>query len=192
MLLSHLPILPAALLAATTAAAAPVTYRIDPARTSPSIEAEYVGIAASRGKFKKTSGKVVLDKAAGTGTVEMLVDAASIDFGYEQINRIARAPELLDTARYPQAIFKGKLEAFVQGAPTRVAGYLTLHGVTKPVVLKISTFKCTPQPSPKREMCGADAAANLKRDDFGINAGKGYGMKMDVTLRIQVEAVKAD
>jgi polyisoprenoid-binding protein YceI len=72
-----------------------------------------------------------------------------------------------------------------------VVGDLTLHGVTKPVVLKINLFKCIPHPILKRELCGADASGTFNRDDFGLDVGKPYGFKMDVALRIQMEAIEA-
>jgi len=72
-----------------------------------------------------------------------------------------------------------------------VVGRLTLHGITRPLTLKIDSFKCMPHPVFKREVCGADALATFKRDAFGMDAGKDYGFSMDVTLRIQVEAIQA-
>lgn len=177
-------------LAIGAATAAPVTYTIDPTHTFPSFEADHMGISVWRGKFNKTSGQVTLDKAAGAGTVDVVIDADSVDFGLGIMNDKAKSAELFDTAKYPQARYKGKLDGFVNGAPTQVVGELTLHGVTKPVVLKVNSFKCIPHPMLKRELCGADASASINRDEFGIDAGKPYGFKMDVTLRIQVEAVQ--
>jgi polyisoprenoid-binding protein YceI len=174
-----------------TALAAPVTYNIDSTHTFPSFEADHMGVSIWRGKFNKTTGTVILDKAAGKGTLDVVVDANSIDFGLDIMNDKARGPELFDTAKYPQATFKGKLDAFVNGAPTQAVGELTLHGVTKPLVLKINAFKCIPHPMVKLDLCGADAQATFNRDDFGIDAGKPYGFRMDVTLRIQVEALQA-
>ena len=176
-----------------SALAAPVTYEIDPTHTYPSFEADHFGgLSVWRGKFDKTSGRIILDKVAGTGQVDVTVDAASIDYGLAVMNEKARSDELFDVARYPQAVYKGQLEGFVNGAPTRVEGELTLHGVTRPVTLKVLSFKCVPHPIYKRELCGADALATLRRDDFGIDAGKDYGFKMDVTLRIQVEALATE
>ena len=173
------------------AAAAPVTYDIDPSHTYPSFEAPHMGISMWRGKFNGSSGKIVLDKAKGAGTVEVTVDASSIDFGHDQMNEHARGADLFDVAKYPTAVYKGKLEGFVDGAPTKVVGELTLHGVTKPLELKINSFKCIPHPLHKpRELCGADALATFQRDAFGMDAGKDWGFAMDVTLRIQVEAVQ--
>jgi polyisoprenoid-binding protein YceI len=142
-----------------------------------------------RGKFNKNAGKVVLDRAASQGSVEITVDMDSIDYGLDLMNSKARSNELFDTAKYPTAVYKGKLDGFVNGAPTKVVGELTLHGVTKPVTLQINAFKCMPHPMLKRDWCGADAQATINRADFGIDAGKDWGFKMETTLRIQVEAV---
>ena len=184
----------AACLLTATASAAPATYAIDPDHTYPSFEADHFGgLSTWRGKFNKTTGTVTLDKATGKGSVDVSVDMASADFGHEKLNEHARTPDLFDTAKYPQATYKGKLEGFVKGAPTRVVGNLTLHGVTRPLVLKIDSFKCMPDPDPrgaKRDRCGADALATFKRDAFGMASGKDYGFRMDVTLRIQVEAIQ--
>jgi polyisoprenoid-binding protein YceI len=69
-------------------------------------------------------------------------------------------------------------------------GELTLHGVTKPVNLKIVSWKCFTNPMVKKEVCGSDSIATFNRADFGIDYGKAYGFNMPVTLRIQAEGVK--
>lgn len=182
-----------ALFASTAATAATVTYEIDPEHTYPSFEADHLGgLSVWRGKFNKSSGTVTLDKAAGTGTVDATIDVASADFGHDKLNEYALGADLFDTAKYPQATYTGRLEGFVDGEPTRVAGELTLHGVTRPVELEIKSFKCMPHPMLKREVCGADAFAVIQRDAFGMDAGKDYGFSMDVTLRIQIEAIAAE
>ena len=170
--------------------AAPVTYEIDPKHTFPSVETDHSGgLSTFRGKFDRTSGTVTLDKAGGRGTVDIVVDTASVDFGLDKMNDKVKSDEILDVAKYTHATYKGKLEGFSNGVPSQVVGELSLHGVTKPLVLKIDSFKCMPHPLLKREVCGADALGTFNRSDFGIDAGKGF--KMDVTLRIQVEAIQA-
>jgi polyisoprenoid-binding protein YceI len=184
-------LLAAALLAATaTATAAPATYEIDPAHTFPSFEADHMGISVWRGKFNRSSGQIVLDRAAGTGSVKVVIDTASIDYGLDAMNDEARKDTLLDASKFPQANYTGTLVDFRDGAPTRVKGELTLHGVTRPVDLAITRFKCIPHPLNKRELCGADAHGDFRRDEFGIDAGKDYGFDMNVALRIQVEATR--
>ena len=178
------------LLLSTAVHAAPVEYIIDPMHTYPSFEADHMGgVSVWRGKFDQSTGKVMLDKAAGQGSVDVNIDPASIDFGLDKMNNMARSAELFDVAKYPQASYHGTLEGFSNGSPSRVVGELTLHGITRPVVLQINSFKCIPHPLYKRELCGADAYATFQRDDFGIDAGKAYGFNMTVTLRIQVEAL---
>ncbi|WP_423221995.1 YceI family protein [Ideonella lacteola] len=173
--------------------AAPVTYEIEPGHTYPSFEADHLGgLSVWRGKFNKTAGQIVMDKAAGTGGVDLIVEMDSVDFGHDQMNAVARGPQLFEVDKFPHARFKGNLVDFTDGAPGKVVGELTLHGVTRPLTLEIRQFKCMPHPLFKRELCGADAHATFQRDAFGLDAGKSYGFKMDVTLRIQVEAIAAE
>lgn len=181
-----------AVLVATSnfAVAAPVSYQMDPNHTYPSFEADHMGISVWRGKFNKSNGTLVVDKAAGTGSVDVSIDMDSVDFGLDSMNEQAKASEFFDVAKYPKATYKGRLEDFVDGAPTRAVGDLTLHGITRPVDLKIDLFRCTPHPLYKRELCGANASAVFKRDEFGLVAGKDYGFNMDVNLRIQMEAIQ--
>ena len=174
------------------ALAEPATYNVDPAHTYPAFEADHMGgLSIWRGKFNSSAGKIVYDKAAKAGSVEITVDTKSIDFGHDKMNEHASSAEIFDTAKFPTAVFKGKLAKFNGEAPTEVQGELTLHGVTKPVTLKVLSFLCKPNPMTKKETCGADALATINREDFGVSYGKSFGFKMEVTLRITVEAVKA-
>ncbi len=178
---------------AAFAHAKPVTYKVDPDHTFPSVEVDHFnGLSTWRGKFNKTQGQVSLDRDAKAGTVDITIDANSVDFGHDKLNSHLLGADFLDTAKFPTATYKGKLAAFVNGAPTRVDGELTLHGVTKPVNLTLQSFKCIDHPMLKREVCGADATGHFSRADFGVSYGQQYGFKQDVQLRIQVEAVKAE
>lgn len=179
-----------ALVASAPARADTVTYAVDPTHTFPSFEADHLGgLSVWRGKFDRSSGKITMDRAAGTGTVHIDVDVGSANFGLAALDKEARGDALFQTAKYPKATFDGKLDGFANGAPTQAVGMLTLHGVTKPVTLEIRKFKCMPHPMLKREVCGADAYATIDREAFGMAAGKDYGFSMDVNLRIQVEAI---
>lgn len=176
-------------MASGSAMAVPVTYTIDPTHTYPSFEADHMGVSVWRGKINKNAGTVVLDKAAGAGTVEIVMDLASIDFGLPALNTWATGKDFFNVKKSPRATYKGALEKFVNGRPTEVNGALTLNGHTQPVNLRIHLFKCVPHPMLKRELCGADASGSFNRDAFGLSAGKDYGFNMDVALRIQVEAI---
>ncbi|RQH09957.1 YceI family protein [Paraburkholderia dinghuensis] len=178
---------------ATPAIAAPTTYNVDPKHTYPSFEADHFGgVSVWRGKFTKSSGTVVLDRAAKTGTVDVTIDASSIDTGDAALDKHVRSTEFLDIDKYPTATYKGTSIRFDGDKPVEVIGTFTLHGVTKPLNLKIDSFKCFQNPMLKREVCGADAKAEFNRADYGVNWGESYGFKMATTLQIQVEGVKAD
>ena len=177
-------------LVAGYAVADPVTYQIDPSHTYPSFETDHFGgMSVWRGKFDHTSGTIVFDKDKSTGTVDVTVDATSIDFGMPKLNEHTQSAEMLDVAKYPTATYKGTLVSFKDGAPTQVEGQFTLHGVTRPLNLTIRTFKCMTYPD-KKQHCGADAVGSFNRADYGVSYGDKYGFKMDVKLAIQVEAVR--
>jgi polyisoprenoid-binding protein YceI len=176
-----------------TASAASTTYSVDPDHTHPSFEVDHFGgLSTWRGTFKKTSGSVQIDTAARTGTVDVVIDTATVDFAHDKLNEHVSSPEMLDVAKYPTAEFKGKFVEFANGAPKTILGDLTLHGVTKPVTLTINSFKCFEHPMLKKQVCGADASGTFNRADFGVNYGQQYGFKQDVLLRIQVEGVKVN
>jgi polyisoprenoid-binding protein YceI len=177
----------------TSAMAASTTYSVDPDHTHPSFEVDHFGgLSTWRGTFKKTSGTVEIDSAAKTGTVDVVIDTATIDFAHDKLNEHVSSAEMLDVSKFPTAEYKGRFVEFANGAPRTVAGVLTLHGVTKPVMLTINSFKCFEHPMLKKQVCGADASGTFNRADFGVNYGQQYGFKQDVLLRIQVEGVKVN
>lgn len=169
------------------------TYTVDPNHTYPSFEADHNGgMSVWRGKFTKTSGSITLDRAAKTGSMEIVIDATSIDFGLEKMNAHAKSdPALFDVAKYPTATYKASSITFNGDVPVAADGQLTLHGVTLPVKLTINKFKCMMNPNLKREVCGADASADFKRSDFGITLGLPR-FSPEVKLAIQVEAIKTN
>jgi polyisoprenoid-binding protein YceI len=184
--------IPFAVLASFQAGAAVEHYTIDPNHTYPSFEAPHIGgISFWRGKFDRSSGTVTLDRAARTGSVSIVIDATSVDFGHEKMNIHAKGPDLFDVEKYPTATYQSSSIDFDGDTPVGVHGSLTLHGVTKPVFLQIASFKCIMHPMLKREVCGADAKAEIDRTDFDMGYGVGQGIPSGkVTLAIQVEAFK--
>jgi len=174
------------------AVAAPVTYEIDSNHTYPSFEADHLGgLSYWRGKFNGTSGTVVYDAEAQSGTVNVTIDVNTIDFGHDGLNDHARSADMFDVAQFPTATYTGRLAGFENGSPTMVDGQLTLHGVTQDLDLSIERFVCKPHPFNQMPMCGADAYAELDRSDYGIAFGQGV-FNMGVTLRISIEAAAAD
>lgn len=177
---------------AGAAAGAPMTYEIDSSHTYPAFEADHMGgVSLWRGKINSTSGTVVLDKAAQTGSVDLTMDLTTIDVGHQGLNDHLQTEDFFNTAQYPNATFVGQLTNFVNGAPTRIEGELTMHGQTHPVTLQINQFLCKEHPMRGREVCGADATGTIDRSQWGI----GYGaplFSMDVVLRVGIEALAAE
>ena len=185
--------LPAVLLAAHagTALAKPATFVCDPAHTYPSFAADHLGgMSIWRGKFTKSTCTIVLDRQQRTGTVDVAVDTSSIDFGLPKLDEHALTPDFFDVAKYPTATYKGTLENFVNGKPTKIVGNFTLHGVTHPLTLTIRSFECKDLPMMHQYRCGADAEGQFQRDQYGLDFGKPFGFEMWVRLQIQVEAVR--
>lgn len=180
-------------LIAGSAIAAPTTYNLDPRHTYPSFEADHFGgISTWRGKFTKSSGVVTLDVAAKIGTVDVSIDTDSIDTGNVPLDTRVKSPDFLDASKYPTATFKSSVLRFDGDRPVEVSGDFTFHGVTKPLTLKIDSFKCFVNPLIKKEVCGAEASAQFDRADYGVTWGTNYGFKTLTRLQIQVEGVKAD
>ena len=174
---------------ATPALAAPETYVIDPTHTFARFSYSHFGLSTQLSKFNKTSGTVVLDKAAKTASVDIVIDTTSVDTGYATFNEHIQAPDFLDTAKYPTATFKSTKVDFAGDKPTAIHGNLTIKGVTRPVTLKVTSFVNMPHPMLKKDAIGADATTVIKRSEF--NAGK-YAPNVgdDVTISVALEAVK--
>jgi polyisoprenoid-binding protein YceI len=177
-----------ALGAARSAAAAPETYTADPAHTFPSFEISHGGdFTITRGFFQKTTGKITLDRDARTGSIEIVVDAASLTTGQPARDNIVRAT-WLKVGEFPQMIFRSTHVKFTGDAPSSADGELQLAGVTRPVSLAITSFKCRPHPVNKKQQCGADGTALIKRSDFGLNAVSSVGD--DIRILFQIEAYR--
>jgi polyisoprenoid-binding protein YceI len=178
-------------LAATLAAPAFAadSYTIDPNHTFPVYEIDHFGWSTQRGRFNKAAGKVVLDRAAKTGTVDVTIDVTSVDTGVGKLDDHLKSEDFFNVAKHPAMTFKSKQVVFDGDKPVRVVGDLTLLGVTKPVTLNINRFHCAPNPFAKKEACGADISASIKRTEFGMDKLT-PGLGDEVRLLIAVEALK--
>ncbi len=173
------------------ALAAPETYAIDGSHTFPRFSYDHMGLSTQLSKFSRTSGSIVLDKAARTAQVDVVIDMKSVETGFAPFNGHIQGADFLDTARFPTATYKSTKVVFDGDKPTAIEGNLTIKGVTRPVTLKVTRFVSTTHPMLKKPALGADATAVIRRSEF--NAGA-YAPAVgdEVTLSIAVEAVKAD
>ena len=175
--------------AAAPALAAPETFVIDGTHTYPRFSYSHFGYSTQLGTFGNTSGKIVLDKVAKSGQVEVNIDMTSVNTGLPLFNEHIQAPDYFDTAKFPTAQFKSTQLKFTGDKLSRVDGQLTIKGITRPVSLEVTSFQCMPHPMLNKDACGANATAIIKRSEF--NAGKNAPYVSDeVTLSIAIEAVK--
>jgi polyisoprenoid-binding protein YceI len=177
-------ILITALLCAGSAVAAPETYLVDSNHTFPSFEVSHAGgFSTTRGMFLKTSGKVVIDRAAKAGSIEIIVDTASVTTGHARRDDLVR--EWFMTAEFPHMTYRASRLQFSGDTLTGADGELTLLGVTKPVALAVTSFKCRPHPINKKDQCAADGSALIKRSDFGLKATGGTGDEVKILFQIE-------
>lgn len=182
-------------LAATLAAAlvapamaAPQTYVVDSSHTFPRFSYSHFGYSTQLSSFKQTSGKVVFDAQAKTGSVDISIDLRSVNTGSDDFNGHLQGEDFLDTAKFPTATFKSTRVVFEGDAPKSIEGQLTIKGVTKPVTLSVTSFQAMPHPMLKKPALGANATTTIKRSEF--NAGK-YAPYVgdEVRIDIAIEAI---
>lgn len=152
----------------TAPAFAADSYTIDPSHTHPSYEISHMGFSVQRGRFDSVHGKLTLDRAAKTGTADVTIDVASISTGVPKLDEHLKSEDFFNVAKFPTLTFKASRMGFQGDKVVSIPGELTLLGVTKPVTLAVERFVCGPHPMLKREDCGAEATATIRRTDFGM------------------------
>jgi len=181
----------AVLLAVTLpiSAQAAESYTLDPAHSFPHFSINHLGFSTMQGRFDKTSGKVTLDRAAKSGSVDIAIESSSVSTGFGKRDDHLKSPDFFNAAEFPAITFKSSSVKFKGDTPATVEGNLTLLGVTKPVTLTIDAFKCGANPMSKKDECGAAASAQIKRSDFGMKFGL-PAIGDDIKLVFEVEAIK--
>ena len=171
------------------AAHAADSYTLDSSHSFPRFEINHFGFSTHHGQFNKTAGKLVLDRAAKTGSIEITVQTASIGTGDPKLEEHLRGPDFFNVEKFPTMVYKAKTIKFNGNVPVSAEGELTLLGVTKPLTLTIARVVCAQHAFYKKEDCGAEVSGTLKRSDFGTTK---YvpAVGDEVTLHIQVEAIK--
>jgi polyisoprenoid-binding protein YceI len=180
---------------APVASRAADTYEIDPAHTSVQFSVRHLMISNVRGEFTKLTGKAVGDADKPTAaTVEATIEAVSIDTRNEKRDEHLRSPDFLDVAKFPTITFKStKVEKAGDG--WKLTGDLTLHGVTKSVVLDVTNVTAPTKDPWGNTRIGASATTKINRQDFGITFNKvldGGGVMVgdELAITIDVEVMK--
>jgi polyisoprenoid-binding protein YceI len=165
------------------------SYTIDSNHTWPVFEIKHLGYSTQRGRFNKSSGKITLDRAAKTGSVDLKIETASIDMGFEKWDKHLMSEDFFDAVKYPTITFKSNKLKFDGDNVVGADGDLTIHGLTKPVSVAVSGFHCADHPMLKKMVCGGDISATIKRSDFDMKYGL-PAISDEVKLIVPVEALK--
>ena len=175
--------------AIATPALAADSFVMDANHTFPSFSYNHFGYSVQMSRFNKTTGKITLDRAAKSGSLDVTIDMTSVNTGSTLFNGHIQGADFLDTAQFPTATYKSSKFHFDGEKVTAIDGDLTIKGITKPVTLMVSHFVNTEHPMMKRDAIGANASVVIKRTEF--NAGK-YAPYVgdDVTITLSLEALK--
>jgi polyisoprenoid-binding protein YceI len=166
------------------------TWHLDPPHSAAQFSVRHMGISTVRGTFTKVSGDVKYSPSDPSKTsVEVTIDASSVDTRVERRDNDLRGPHFLDVAKYPTITFKSKGVESAGAGKLKVTGDLTLHGVTKEVVLDVDG-PTPPVKDPRgNSHMGASATAKINRQDFGMTGASGM-VGDEVAIVIDVELVQ--
>src|SRR5258705_9235875 len=177
-------------------AAANSNWQIDPAHSSAQFSVRHLAISTVRGAFSKVTGSVVLDdKDISKSTVEVTIDANSVDTRVPDRDNDLRSEKFFDVAHYPSITFKSKRVEQIAPGKLKVTGDLTIRGTTKEVVLDVEG-PAAPMKDPwGNTRTAANATTRINRQDFGVrwNAtldNGGVGVGDDGNITIDAEMIK--
>jgi len=168
------------------------SFTVDPAHTFPNFTINHLGFSTMHGRFGNTTGKLSIDEANHAGSVDVVIDAASVDTGFGKRDDHLRSPDFLNAKEFPQITYKStKVTINKDSSAAMVEGNFTLAGVTKPVTLNVTHMHCGINPmDPKKQQyrCGFDAEAKIKRSDFGVKfAAPAIGDDMNISLELEAQ-----
>jgi polyisoprenoid-binding protein YceI len=180
----------AALAMAATAAAQAGTWQIDPNHTAAQFAVKHLGVSTVRGAFTKVSGSATYDPSDPSKiSLEATIDANSVDTRVEMRDNDLRSPRFFDVQKYPTITFHSKQTKAAGPGKLLITGDLTIHGVTKEVVLDVDG-PSTPikDPMGKGQRMGASATTKVNRQDFGVSALPG-AIGDEITITIDTELI---
>jgi polyisoprenoid-binding protein YceI len=168
------------------------TWEIDPNHTASQFSIRHLGISTVRGLFEKTSGTVTYDPAdPSKTTIDVSIDAATVNTRVERRDNDLRSPNFFDVAKYPTITFKSKHTEAAGSGKLKITGDLTIHGVTKEVVLDVES-PTEPIKDPMGGFrIGTSATTSINRKDFGVNgAPMMAGEQVQITLDVELKRPK--
>jgi polyisoprenoid-binding protein YceI len=179
-----------ALAMAATALAQAGAWQIDPAHSSAQFSVRHLGVSTVRGAFMKVSGSAKYDAAdPSKGSLDATIEAASVDTRVEMRDNDLRSPNFLDVAKFPTITFHSKSTKVAGAGKLQITGDLTIHGVTKEVILDVDGPSAAIKDPWGNQRIGASASTKIKRQDFGVNGAPGI-VGDDITITIDAELIQ--
>jgi polyisoprenoid-binding protein YceI len=175
---------------AVSAAAQAGTWKIDPNHSSAQFAVRHMGVSTVRGAFTKVSGSATYDPSdPGKTSLEATIEANSIDTRVEMRDKDLRSPNFLDVQKYPTITFKSKQAKAAGDGKLQITGDLTIHGVTKEVVLDVDGPSAPIKDPMGNQRIGASATTKVNRKDFGVNGAPAM-VGDDITITIDAELIQ--
>jgi len=177
---------------AATAVAQAGTWQIDPKHTAAQFSVKHLGVSTVRGAFSKVTGSVTHDPAdPSKDSLEATIDASTVDTRLEMRDNDLKSPHFFDVQKFPTITFKSKSVKSTGSGKLQVTGDLTMHGVTKEVVLDVDGPSAPiKDPMGPGQRIGASASTKVNRQDFGIVGAPGI-VSDEVTITIDAELTQA-
>jgi polyisoprenoid-binding protein YceI len=177
----------ASLAIAGSAAAQAANWQIDPRHSSAQFSVKHLGVSTVRGAFTKVSGSATYDPSnPANDTLKATIEAASVDTRVEMRDNDLRSPNFLDVQKYPTITFQSKQTKAAGSGKLQITGDLTIHGVTKEVVLDVDGPSAPIKDPWGNQRIGASASTKINRQDFGVKGASG-AVGDDLTITIDVE-----
>jgi polyisoprenoid-binding protein YceI len=175
---------------ALSTVAATSTWQIDPAHTAAGFAVKHLLISTVRGQFKGVAGTVIWDDQDITkSSVSVTIDATTIDTGTPMRDNDLKSANYFDVAKFPTITFKSTKIEQVSAGKLKVTGDLTIHGVTKSVVLDVDGPSAAIKDPWGNTRAGIGAVTKINRQDFGVSGGAG-AVGDDITITIDLEITK--
>lgn len=178
----------------TAAVAAPAAeaadYRLDPEHTFVYFSVSHAAMATAYGRFNGVEGTLSMDRDAGTGALNVVLDAASVDTNHKRRDDHLRSPDFLNAVEFPEIVYRSTKVTFDDGDGARVDGELTLLGQSRPLSLRVTDITCGVHMFTKKDSCGFHATGTVKRSDYGMSYALPDGVGDELNLMLSTEAVK--
>jgi polyisoprenoid-binding protein YceI len=178
-------------LAGAPLARAAESYRIDQTFGDIVFSVRHLGLFSSRGSFDRFTGELTIDQAHPEHTqVDVTIDTGSVVMGWSEARAMLRSPAYFDVQHYPWARFASTEVAAAGPAQYRVAGRLTIRGITRPILLQAALVGRHPAPDGRGEIAEFVVTGELRRSEFGMVADRAFisdRVKLEIHARLRLE-----